>query len=74
MFNFNVRHVFDKRHTATDEFSRKFCELLNDIDEVHEKNINDFIDDQFNCMQICLMRINENDNEQFLKNEYSENF
>ena len=44
----------------------------NDIDEVHEKNIDDFIDDQFNCVRVCSMRVNENDNEQSLKNEYSE--
>ena len=74
MFNFNVRHVFDKRHIATDELSRKLRKLSNNIDEVHEKNIDDFIDDQFNCVRICLMRVNENDDEQSLKNEYSEKF
>ena len=74
MFNFNVRHVLDKRHTATDELSRKFHELSNDIDEVYEKNIDDFIDDQFNCVRICSIRVNENDDEQSLKNEYSEKF
>ena len=74
LFNFNVRHVLDKRHTATDEFSRKSRELLNDIDEVHKKNIDNFIDDQFNCIRVCSMRVNENDNEQLLKNEYSKKF
>ena len=58
----------------TDEFSRKFHKLSNDIDEVHEKNIDNFIDDQFNCIRICSMRVNENDDEQFLKHEYSEKF
>ena len=57
-----------------DELSRRSCELLNDIDKIHEKNINDFIDDQFNCVQICSMRDNKNDDEQFSKNEYSEKF
>ena len=74
LFNFNVRHVFDKRHTAADELSRRSCESSNDIDEVHEKNINDFIDDQLNCVRICSMRVNENDDEQLLKNEYSKKF
>ena len=74
LFDFDVRHVFDKRYTATDEFSRRSRELSNDIDEVHEKNIDDFIDDQFNYMRICSMRVNENDDEQSLKNEYSEKF
>ena len=74
MFDFDVRHVLDKRHIATNEFFRKFRESSNDIDEIHEKNIDNFINDQFNCMRICLMRINENDDEQLLKNEYSEEF
>ena len=74
LFDFNVRHVLDKRHIATDELFRKLCEFLNDIDKVHEKNINDFIDDQLNCVQICSMRVNENDDEQFLKNEYFKKF
>ena len=74
LFNFNVRHIFDKRYIATDELFRKFCEFSNDIDEVHERNIDDFIDDQFNCVRICSMRVNKNDDEQLLKNEYSEKF
>ena len=45
LFNFNVWHVLDKRHTAADEFSRRSREFSNDIDKVHEKNIDDFIDD-----------------------------
>ena len=57
-----------------DELSRKSRELSNDIDKVHEKNIDDFIDDQLNCVRICSMRVNENDDEQPLKNEYSEKF
>ena len=63
LFDFDIRHVLDKRHIATDKLFRRSCKFSNDIDEVHEKNINDFIDDQFNCVRICLMRVNENDNE-----------
>ena len=74
LFNFNVRHVLDKKHTAADELSRKSRELSNDIDEVYEKNIDDFINNQFNCVRVCSMRINKNDDEQSLKNEYSEEF
>ena len=72
LFNFDIRHVFGKKHTAADELSRRSCEPSNDIDEVHEKNIDDFIDDQLNCVRICSMRVNENDDEQSLKNEYLE--
>ena len=74
MFDFNVRHIFDKKHIATDEFSRKSRESPNDIDKVHEKNIDVFIDDQINCVRVYSIRVNENDDEQFLKNEYSEKF
>ena len=74
LFNFDVRHVLDKRYTATDELFRRSRKLSNDIDEVHEKNIDDFINDQLNCVRICSMRVNENDDEQSLKNEYSEKF
>ena len=61
MFNFNVRHILDKKYITTDEFFRKPREFSNDIDKVYEKNINDFIDDQFNCVRICSMRVNEKD-------------
>ena len=74
LFDFNVRHVLDNRHTATDELSRRFRESSNDIDKIHEKNIDDFIDDQFNCVRICSMRVNESDDEQSLKNKYLEKF
>ena len=74
MFNFNIRYVFDKKHIAADELSRKFCKFSNDINKIHEKNLDDFINDQLNCVQIYSMRVNENNNEQFLKNEYSEKF
>ena len=47
---------------------------MNDINEVHKKNSDDFIDDQFNCVRICSMQINENNDEQSLKNEYSQKF
>ena len=51
LFNFNVRHVFDKRHITTDELSRKSHEFSNDINKVHEKNIDNFINDQLNCVK-----------------------
>ena len=74
LFDFDVRHIFDKRHIAADELSWKSYKFSNDIDKVYEKNIDDFIDNQFNCSRIHSMRVNENNDEQFLKNEYSEKF
>ena len=46
---------------------------MNDIDEVHEKNIDDFIDEQFNCVRVYFVQVNEKENERFLKDEYSKN-
>ena len=74
LFNFDVRHVFDKKHITTNELSQKLCKFLNDFDEIHEKNINDFIDDQFNYVRIYSMWVNQNNDEQSLKNVYSEKF
>ena len=39
-----------------------------------KKNIDNFINDQFNYVQMYSMQVNENNDEQFLKNEYSEKF
>ena len=39
LFDFDVRHVLDKRYTATDELFRKSYEFSNDIDEIHEKTL-----------------------------------
>ena len=58
----------------TGKLSRKFYEFSNNIDEVYKKNINNFINDQFNCVRIYLMQVNENDDEQSLKNKYYEKF
>ena len=69
-----MQYVFDKRYIMTDELFRKSRELSNDIDEVHEKNNDDFIDDQFNGVRVYLIRVNKKNNEQFLKNEYFQKF
>ena len=45
LFNFNVRHILDKKHTATNKLSRRSRKSSNDIDEIYKKNIDDFIDD-----------------------------
>ena len=39
-----------------------------------KKNIDDFINDQLNCVRIYSVQVNENNNEQSLKNKYSEKF
>ena len=43
LFDFNMKHVFDKKYIIVDDFSRRFRNFLNDINETHEKNIDDFM-------------------------------
>ena len=57
---------------ATDKLVRKFYKISNDIDEIHKENIDDFIENQFNCLRVCSIQANEKEKKQFLKNEYSE--
>ena len=44
-FDLNIQYVFDKRHTIINDFPRQFRNFLNDIDEIHEENINNFINE-----------------------------
>ena len=57
MFDFNVKHIFKKKHIAADDLSRQFRKSSNNIDKIHEENIDDFIDEQFNCVRVCFVRI-----------------
>ncbi len=38
MFDFNVHHVFDHKHSALDKLSRRLRESSDDKDEIHEKD------------------------------------
>ena len=67
-----MKHVFDKKHTIVDDFSRRFRNFLNDIDETHEKNIDDFIDEQLNCVRVCSVSVNEVEKKLSLKENYFE--
>ena len=70
LFDFDVKHVFDKKYTIANNLSRQFRDFLNDIDEIHEKNINDFIDKQLNCVRVCSVNVNEVKKELSLKKNY----
>ena len=45
LFDFNVKHVFKKKHIIVDDFSRRSRNSSNDIDEAHEENIDNFINE-----------------------------
>ena len=67
-----MKHVFDKKYTAANNLFRRFWDFLNDIDEIHEKNIDDFIDEQLNCVRICFVSVSETEKKLSLKKNYFE--
>ena len=71
-FDFDVKHVFDKKHTIANDFSRRFQNFLNDIDEIHEKNINNFIDEQLNCVRVYFVNVSKAEKKLSLKKNYFE--
>ena len=67
-----MKHVFDKKHTAADNFSQRFQNFLNNIDETHEENIDDFINEQLNCVRVYFVNVNEIEKKLSLKKNYFE--
>ena len=55
-----------------DDFFRRFRNLSNDIDEIYEKNIDDFIDEQLNCVHVYFINVNEIEKKLLLKKSYFE--
>ncbi len=74
MFNFNVHHVFNHKHSALDELLRRFKESSDDEDETYEKDINDFINAQLNFIHLCSVNIVVEEDMSTLKDLYSEHF
>ena len=71
LFDFEVRHVSEKKHDALNELSRRSREFFNDQDEAHEKNINDFIDAQLNVLRLCSIIVTLKEKKLVLENSYS---
>ena len=67
-----MKHVLDKKHIIIDNFSRRFQNFSNDIDEIYEENIDDFINEQLNCVYVCFMNVNETEKKLSLKKSYFE--
>ncbi len=74
LFNFDVHHIFNRKHNAFNELSRKLRESSDDEDETYEKDINDFIDAQLNFIHLCSVSIVVEENMSILKDSYSEHF
>jgi len=74
LFDFDVHHVFNCKHNALDELSCRFRKSSNNEDEIHEKDINDFINTQLNFIHLCSVNIIVEEDMLILKNSYSEYF
>lgn len=71
LFDFDVRHVSGRKHTAADGLSRRPRTASDDIDEQLEVDIDDWIDGQLNCVRIAPVRMADDD-EKVLEDGYSE--
>ncbi len=52
LFDFEVRHVPDTKHTAADNLSHHPRTKSNDINKKHAENINDFITIQLDILRV----------------------
>ena len=60
LFDFEVRHVPGQKHTAADGLSRRPRTDSDDIDELYEDDIEDFIDAEINSYQVGLLTADNN--------------
>jgi hypothetical protein len=71
-FDFEIRHVFDIKHIAADDLSKKSLSS-NDLKKVaEEKDIDDWIDAQLNCVRVFSVSIVEKESSFILISEYFE--
>ncbi len=74
LFDFDVHHVLDHKHSAFNELSRRLRESSDNEDKTHKKDINDFINAQLNFIHLCSVSIVVEENILILKDSYSEYF
>jgi len=74
LFNFDVHHVSDCKHSAFNKLSWRFKESSDDQDEIHEKDRNNFINAQLNALHLCSVNIIFEEDVLMLKKLYSEYF
>ena len=65
-----MKHVFDKKHIITNDFSRRFRDFLNDIDKIYKEIIDDFINKQLNCVRVYFVNVSEIEKKLSLKKNY----
>jgi hypothetical protein len=72
LFDFEVRHVPGNKHTAADGLSRKPRTASDDIDEMYEEDIDDFIAAELNTLSIRPVSVTSEDSYPVLSGYYSE--
>jgi hypothetical protein len=71
-FDFEVRHVLDIKHTVADDLFRK-SSSFNDLKKVvEEKNIDDWMNIQLDCVRVFFVSAAENESSSILISEYFE--
>jgi hypothetical protein len=72
LFDFEIRHVFDIKHIAANDLFKK-SSSFNDLKKVaEEKNIDDWMNIQFDCVRVFFISIVEKEFSFILISEYSE--
>jgi hypothetical protein len=72
LFDFEIRHVLDIKHIAANDLFKKFSSF-NDLKKVAEKkNINDWMNIQFDCVRLFFISIAEEKSFSILIFEYFE--
>ena len=71
-FDFDVHYIFDKKYIAINSLLRQSRESFNNIDEANKENIDNFIDNQLNCVRVCFAQINTSkEKKRVLEKNYS---
>ena len=66
--------MLSKKHTAFDELFRRLRIFFDDENEAHEQDINDFIDNQLNCVKLCSVSMLKELNRDSLSFKYDKSF
>jgi hypothetical protein len=61
LFNFDVKHVSEKKHIAANKLSRQSATKIKIKIESQELDINDFIDAKLNFLRVCSISINDDE-------------
>ncbi len=72
LFDFEVRHVFDIKHTAANDLFKK-SSSFNDLKKVaEEKNIDDWVITQLDCVRVFFVFVAKDESSSILISEYFE--